>query len=410
MRNRMVREKRPGIAILAVALAALLLLTACAPRPIVEEKTVRFGWIVPLTGPGSATVQVMLMGGQDYVRYFNEQEAIPGVRIELLWRDTGFQYPLFASHYESLVAAGISVLTLAEGPWVVGHKGRLERNEVVAFVLASYQTILYPEPGWCYSNSPALPEDAGVLLQYFMENWKEERAPRVGFVGIDADVGRQARYATEYARGLGFEVLRPEIVPPIPLDATIQLLRLREAGADLVHLQCHVEASAPVLRDAERLGLLDEIQFAGPCFAMGERIIKLAGAASEGFLVPRPYPWFDETEVPGIKLMIDNMMKYHGKVTRDGDYFTGWVGAAIICEAIGSAIENVGYDNLDGAAIKEALDGMKDFDVYGLASITYKPGDHRGATKMAVYEVRGGEIVRVSDWREAPVARDWKYE
>jgi ABC-type branched-subunit amino acid transport system substrate-binding protein len=74
------------------------------------------------------------------------------------------------------------------------------------------------------------------------------------------------------------------------------------------------------------------------------------------------------------------------------------------------AIENVGYENLDGRAIKEALDGMKDFDVYGLASITYKPDDHRGSAKMAVYQVRGGKIVRVSDWREVPSGRDWKYE
>ena len=99
-----------------------------------------------------------------------------------------------------------------------------------------------------------------------------------------------------------------------------------------------------------------------------------------------------------------------GKVRRDGEYFYGWVGAAVICEAMSRAIEDVGYENLDGPAIKEALDGMKDFDVYGLPSITYKPDDHRGSTKMAVYEVRGGEIIRVSDWQEAPSAHDWESE
>ena len=79
-----------------------------------------------------------------------------------------------------------------------------------------------------------------------------------------------------------------------------------------------------------------------------------------------------------------------------------------MCEAIRKAIENVGYEDVDGRAIKEALDGIKDFDVYGLASITYEPDDHRGATEMAVYEVRGGEIVRASDWREVPSGRDWE--
>ena len=73
------------------------------------------------------------------------------------------------------------------------------------------------------------------------------------------------------------------------------------------------------------------------------------------------------------------------------------------CEAIRRAIAKVGYDSLDGTAIKGALDNMKDFDVYGLTSITYTPNDHRGGTRMAVYEVREGNLVRVSDWRKAPM-------
>jgi branched-chain amino acid transport system substrate-binding protein len=411
MRNRMVKEKRPGIAILVIALVALLVLTACAPRPVVEEKTAQFGWLLPITGPTSGAIAPLLQAGEDYIRYFNEQEAIPGVRIELLWRDTILQYALGLSHYERLVAAGIPLVGAVESPLLFGLRGRFERDEVVAFILGSpYHEALYPEPGWYYTMTPLMGEEAAVLLQYFMENWNEERSPRLAFVSTDVGWGYESRYATEFAKSLGFEVLPWEAVPIVVLDATVQLLRLKEAGADLVHLQCQPEGAGPILRDAERLGLLDKFQFAGHLSAMGDRTMKLAGASTEGFLISRAYPWFTETEVPGIELMIGNMMKYRGKVRRDGEYFYGWVGAAVICEAISRAIENVGYENLDGRAIKEALDSMKDFDVYGLASITYKPDDHRGVTKMAVYEVRGGEIVRVSDWREAPSGRDWKYE
>jgi len=125
------------------------------------------------------------------------------------------------------------------------------------------------------------------------------------------------------------------------------------------------EGAGVISRDAERLGFLDKFQFAGHSSAMGDRTVRLAGSsATEGFLTSMVYPWFSETEVPGIKLMIDNMMNYHGKVSRDGEYYFGWVSAAVICEAIKRAIENVRYENLDGRAVKEALDCMKDFDVY----------------------------------------------
>ncbi len=78
----MVKSKGVGIAILAIALAALLWFAACAPAPIVEEaKTVEFAAIGPITGPTSSDLTVTLAGVQDYVRYFNEQESILGVTI-----------------------------------------------------------------------------------------------------------------------------------------------------------------------------------------------------------------------------------------------------------------------------------------------------------------------------------------
>ena len=58
MRNRMVKEKRVGMVILMVALAALLLVTACAPStPSGQTKQVKVGVLFPLTGGGGPSVQ-----------------------------------------------------------------------------------------------------------------------------------------------------------------------------------------------------------------------------------------------------------------------------------------------------------------------------------------------------------------
>jgi branched-chain amino acid transport system substrate-binding protein len=411
MKSRMANRKELVVGILVVALAALLVLTACAPRPVVEGKTVQFGVIMPITGPVSATTQINVAGGEDYVRYFNEQEAIPGMKIEYLWRDSAYQVSLFISQYEKFVEAGVPVIRADEASPLMAIRARLARDEVVMVMSGGgCHELSYPEPGWLYGVIPTQSEQAAVVLRYFMENWKEDRPPRLAFVGYEGLWGQEPRYATEYARGLGFEVLPPELVPMIVLDAAPLLLRLKEAGADLLYLQTIDTSSGPIVRDAERLGLLDQFQFAGASGAMSQRAIESIGVATEGFLVVRPYPWFAETEVPGIKLLIDNQMKYRGELMTETEYLYGSVSAAVVCEAMKRAIENVGYENLDSPAVKEALDSMKDFDVYGLASITYKPGDHRGSTKAAVYEVIGSEIVRVSDWQEAPSARDWQFE
>jgi len=313
------------------------------------------------------------------------------------------QMPLLYSHYERFIERGMPLIFMEEATGLVGLKDRFEKDKVVIVMPGSgYQEANYP-PGWRYGATPTIAEQAAVVLEHFRENWQEDRAPRLVFVGMDSPWGREPEYVTEYARSLGFEVLPLEITPFVTLDATTHLIRLSGEGVDLVYIQALPMASGPILRDAERLGLLGQMQFAGHQSSMGERVIQMTGAASEGYLMPRPFPWFDETEIPGIELILDTQMKYHGKVTREGEVFFAWASSVVVCEAMKRAIENVGYENLDGTAIKEGMDSIKDFDVHGLATITYTPDDHRGVTKVAIYQVKEGKIVRVTDWREAPM-------
>jgi branched-chain amino acid transport system substrate-binding protein len=237
-----------------------------------------------------------------------------------------------------------------------------------------------------------------------MANWKEERPPRVAFMIADTEWGRlPLEQGTKYARSIGIEMLPPVFVPFVTLDATTQLLRLSGQEADFAFIQGLLQTTGPVLRDAERLDLLDKIQFGGSGHSMGDALIQMAGPAAEGFTGARTAAWLDETDVPGVKLYIDNQMKYHGKVLRAPEYTTSWPAAAVVCETVRRAIEEVGYENLDRPAVKAVLDNMKDFDVYGIWKVSYTSEDHRGTSAAAVYEIRDGKIIRVSDWRDMPM-------
>ena len=63
----------------------------------------------------------------------------------------------------------------------------------------------------------------------------------------------------------------------------------------------------------------------------------------------------------------------------------------------------MGYENLDGVAIKEAPDSFNDFDYYGIKQITYTPEDHRGWNRARIYQVQGGEAVPISEWKNTPM-------
>jgi branched-chain amino acid transport system substrate-binding protein len=408
VKNGMARQIWRGVAVLA-ALAVVLVLTACAPATDIEERAVEFTSILPITGAAGAEVQVTHLGCSDYVSYFNEEEAIPGVRIKYTWSDTGRQLFLFLSQYEKACDRGVPVMFTLEADGLRVLNDRFAKDEIVALADGGgFEDVMY-SPGWRYCQGPSTAEQFALVADHLMENWNEPRPPRLAFVVVDIEWGREVLVeGTKYAQSLGFEILPTEIVGVVILDATTQLVRLREEKADIVYLQALPSSgTGPILRDAERLGLLSEMQFIGTETGMGDKLIGMTGTASEGFLMAMITPWFEETEVPGVRLMLDSQMKYRGKVEREIGYRNGFVVAAVACEAIKQAVDNVGYENVDGAAIKEALDNMEDFDVHGLASITYKdrPFDHRGITQAAVHQVQDGKIVRLSDWQE--LAKLW---
>jgi len=388
---------------LAIALTTLLLFTACGSPSTTsdDEKVVSIGWLADLTGPASAASQYPHNVLVDFMRYANEEELIPGVTIKLLWVDTHHDTALELSGYRRFLGAGAPIVTGIFDPDY--FKKILAKDEVPMITLAVTAESIYP-PGWIYTIYPTWAESFAVWCQWVMDNWKEDRPPRIALMGPDTLAGPPAiEPATPYVESLGIEMLPSEFVPWVPLDTTPQLLRLKERGADYVYL-CPIWTTAlPVLKDAQRLGLKDTIRFAGVENTQAQGMLQALGHDAEGYTVPRTCPWWEETDIPGIQLMQDLRRKYGGRFDFAGDEANGIVAGAVTIEAIKNAIEDVGYENLDGRAVRKGLDNIKNLEPYGLRVITYTPEDHRGSSNIAVYQVVNGQVVRVSDWLVAPI-------
>jgi len=403
-------DKIPGrnsiMAILSITLAGLLLLTACTPDttpPTGKEKVVEFGIITPVTGPYAASEQIGLSGRMDYTKYFNEEMAIPGVTIKARWSDSGGQIAPGISAYRRFVERGINIMCGSEVRTFDALKSSFEKDQVVFLTPSPVESLLYPVFPWIYSSAPTWGEQFAVLADHIMENWKEQRPPKLAFIIFDNPWGWEpAHTGMKYAESIGIETLPIEIVPVVPLDVTPNLLRLSARGADFVYIQNIQPGAMVILKDAGRLGLIDKIQFCGCWASTGEAMLQATGTLSEGYLLPRDMPTPDETEIPGVQMLVDIMMKYQGRIINAAEYGS-CKDTAIAYEAIRRAIENVGYENLDGQAIKKEIDSIKDLHIVTGVTITYTPEDHRGSDKAAIYEVINGKIVRVSDWLTAPM-------
>jgi len=404
MKNKMSKQKHPGGTVLALALAALLLLTACAPAPALPaERTVEIGLLGCLTGAGATAEHPCFLGVLDYVTYLNEEKGIPGLAIELVWRDTGTEVVRAITNYNALADRGVPLIMCNDGRPVEALMSQLEKDQIPLFTGNTQTNFVYP-PGWIFPAWATHAEAATLVFDHFMGNWKEERPPKLQFFIMDSLYGwDMVEDATTYAESIGFEVLPIEVGAHVIVDATIQMLRIREHGADLVYFQHIITGAGPAMRDAERLGLTGEMQFASNADILGEALIEMVPVGAEGFLAPRALPWVDETEIPGVKTIVDKQLEYRGKIHEGPEYMAGWVYGAIMCEALKRALEEAGYENLDGPAVKRALESIQDFDVDGIVKITYGPEDRRGTRDFALYQVQGGKIVRITDYREAPI-------
>jgi len=255
------------------------------------------------------------------------------------------------------------------------------------------EAMMYP-PSSIFSVWPTESEKFAVLCDWIMENWQEGRPPRVVMMGPDAPSGHAADVmGPAYARSIGIEMLPFESAPYMGLDYSPQLLRISEEKADFVYMPGGTDVYAPpVMKDAIRLGLTDTIRFGGHGNGQSRAMLAL-GPAVEGYFSPRCTPWYEE--VPICRDLFTDPA---------GDSAGALTVMTVLIKAISIAIDNVGYENLDGRAVREAMLGIKDFDPHGIGrAISYTPEDHRGSAMTRMCEIRSGKVVPVTEWRTAPM-------
>jgi ABC-type branched-subunit amino acid transport system substrate-binding protein len=143
-------------------------------------------------------------------------------------------------------------------------------------------------------------------------------------------------------------------------------------GADFVFMNSLAGHYAVLLKDAEKLGLKEKIQFCVGSGAGQPELIKLAGSAAEGAWSTNVYPsWPNDSK--GYKWVVEEFER-QGRTPKSDDTCGGISFARLGCEAIRTAAKKVGPENVDNNSIYDALCNLKDLDMWGLMpNISYAP-------------------------------------
>jgi branched-chain amino acid transport system substrate-binding protein len=396
-------------------LSALLAVTACAPSttPPPTEKVVTYVSIGDYTGPIAGLNVPADRGCEDMFKEINEQGGVDGINVNAIFIDTRYDtargvsaYKRYRTEPKLLVVNAIKTdVSKAIDPMTAKDKViRLTAGD------GEFQANI----GWCFIWGPVYQNAFGATIDFILADWKkkgESGMPTIGYMSWDSAYGREPlRGGKEYTEKMGVNLLPPEFFPLGAADHTVWLSRINNAGADYCIIGGVDPTPSLILRDAMKLGLNETIQFVdatywGPTEAVG---VKTHPEATEGAWVISFYLRGDEAW--SLPLAQEMIPKYQGKSVDEfrkvmaSHYLTGMGWALVYQEALKRAIQDVGYQDLDGEAMKKAYESLNGTDVtQGIQGLnTYSPTSRQGSDTVKFYQIKGGKEVAISDWTKVP--------
>lgn len=365
--------KRAFTMLAATACATLLL---CATVWAADE--IKIGVISDLSGATSSVGKPYADGIMACVGYLNSQGGVAGKQIKALQVDYAYDVQKALTAYKKFKDDGVVAL---QG-WGTGDTEALTAfvgKDKIPTLSASYSAHLTDPKKAPYNFfiSADYSTQIRAALKYFKSQWKESRPPRLALIFPDHPYGlAPIPAAREYAKELGFELVGEENVDLRATDATTPLLRLQKQNPDYIWLGGTTPSCAVVMKDAQKLKM--PVTFFVNIWGADETTFKLAGAAAKGSMSLQASVVYQD-EAPGAKL-IREITKNEPQMMH---YIRGFASMLVMAEALRLASAK---GELNGPAIKEALESLRDFDPMGLTPpVSFFPNDHRPNMSVKIY-------------------------
>ena len=412
--------KKIGLGLVAVGLSIVLLLTAAIPvceAGPAAEKVVRIGLHGCYTGALAATGVPFGYATMDYVKYINEQGGLNGVKLEVIWEETG-RAPVvqeLIAHKRFVERGAVVECSIICGGVEVCAPS-LKRNKVpMALITAASEAMVTKPVPWVFAAEASLPDAGAVISKALKEELFPEKRMRLGVMIYDHLSGWSATEGIKWAcEHLDMDIVGFEVVPFLgALDATTEWLRLAEKKPDIVVLIICGASLATCIKDSVRLEIKEKDIEIFHCNYCLEEYIPVVGAdAVEGWYTYQWNPTSVEAGLPGMKAVFEAAKRNRGWEPEDipAIYIKCWIQTAIMVEGIRLALGKVGFEHLTGSAVREGLASIKDFDAGGLMPPISMDNSHPyWSRSVRLFQIREGEMWPLSGRRHEyyGLAGDW---
>ena len=391
---------RNGSAVRSLILAGLFILltagVALADGRGVTDDQVELGFVLVKTGPVAALGIPQGDGMIDYMNYINDNGGIHGRKIKMLWEDDGFEAPKSVAAVKKLITRDkvLTIMTTGGTNQTIANMKNIDRYQIVNIPNAMALEFFDPLNPYIFALGALYEWQYQVIVDYINDDLKMEDK-KIGVVytkkeygkkGLDAIKKRAAKY--------NIPVVAELVLPTGAVDASSQVLALKESGANIV-ITCDVlPPIISFLKTAEKYNYWPQVF--GFNWATADLLVKACGPAAKNYIgAGFVGSWTDDT--PGIKLVREIAAK-NNRQPKLTSLYIGGIGVSML---FAEAMKKAGRD-LTPETLKKALETFREFDTGGIfPPVTYTDKSHAPAKKVKLFkaDVEKKCLVPLTDWR-----------
>lgn len=366
-----------------------------AADPGITPTSVRFGVIVDKTGPVAFLGQSMEKGTRAYINHVNAQGGVHGRKIELLVETDDY------TPAKTVAAAK----KLVDRDQVFGFVANLGSASTLAIVdliqerriplvgpASGAPAVFYPPKKYIFGSIGSFIGTGRIIADYAATELGRSK-PKIGIMYHDDEFGQGIlqNLKAQLKDKHGIDLTSDASVKRGAADVSAQVLKLREAGCEVVILAAPYGPAASFLKEAAKLSW--KPMFILEQTAVDPKLVELAGPAAEGAMITAKFE-FTDAQVPGVlqarKLVEES---YPGTVLNNFVYW-GYVPAVVLVEGMRRAGKDLTREGLVAA-----LEGLKGFETGITPPISYSPTTRVGHEGMFFGHIKDGKFVRTTPWK-----------
>ena len=392
-----------------------------AGPPDLTGETITIYHFGDLSGPYAAITSPLVHGAEDAVAAVNEAGGIYGAMLDVKFADTAGSIDEAVAAFDRFTGEDdnpLVMITYGSGE-VEALAQRFAENKVVNITAGLSARGFYIDSGYSFGLGPIYPDQFGLVMTFLHDNWADYKPADAGdeiklaYISWPTAFGQGALTSETRAflDDLGIEVVAEETYDVSPTaDTTTAILNAQAAGANVIWTNTLAFGVSVVLNDLNSLGLRDQFVVATDNWGMDLATYAFLadGAYGVGLFSAFPYLWWTDADNAGVQYA-ESLFAANERPSSEHNvgYLLLVAGVDMAVQAIQHAIDTVGYENLNGEAVHDALMDLSPFEpLDGVLRVDYS-GTSRSPHVSQIRMIQGGPDAFniLQDWTDTPDLR-----